>query len=196
MQENPDPIEKKDVEAETSEAAPEPEEGTGKKAEKEVEVEAEVETAKEAAEEAKEMAAEEEKVEEKLPEEEIVAVKEATEEAKETAEEAAEEAAEETKEAAEEAKEEAEEARERVEGAEEAREEHATYTMKRRLTKSKSNKMIFGVCGGLGEYFGIDPTLVRLAFVLLAFLNGIGIVIYIILAVIMPSESGIEMSKE
>ncbi|MCQ1534109.1 PspC domain-containing protein [Methanosarcina sp. KYL-1] len=68
--------------------------------------------------------------------------------------------------------------------------------MKRRLTKSKSNKILFGVCGGLGEYFGIDPTLVRLAFVLLALLNGIGIVIYIILAVIMPSESGIEMSKE
>ncbi len=152
MQENPDPIEKKDVEAETSKVAPEPEEGTGKKAEKEVEVEAEVETAKEAAEEAREEA--------------------------------------------EEVKEEAEEARERVEGAEEAREERASYTMKRRLTKSKSNKMIFGVCGGLGEYFGIDPTLVRLAFVLLAFLNGIGIVIYIILAVIMPSESGIEMSKE
>ncbi|HII00658.1 TPA: PspC domain-containing protein [Methanosarcinaceae archaeon] len=68
--------------------------------------------------------------------------------------------------------------------------------MKRTLAKSKSNKMIFGVCGGIGEYFGIDPTLIRLAFVLLAFLNGIGIVIYIILVVIMPSESGVEMGKE
>lgn len=180
MQENPNPIEKKDVEADTSEAAPEPEEGAGKKAEKEVEVEAELETAKEAAEEAKEEAAVEEKViEEKLPEEEIVAVEEAAEEAKE--------AAEETKEAAEE---------EKVEGAEETKEERTSYTMKRTLTKSKSNKMIFGVCGGIGEYFGIDPTLIRLAFVLLAFLNGIGIVIYIILAVIMPSESGVEMGKE
>ena len=140
-----------------------------------------METAKEAAEEAKEKAAEEVKVEEKLPEEEIVAAKEAAEEAKEEAEEA---------------KEAAEEAKEKVEGAEEAEEERTTYTMKRRLTKSKSNKLIFGVCGGLGEYFGIDPTLIRLAFVLLAFLNGIGIVIYIILAVIMPSESGIEMNKE
>ncbi|AKB23760.1 Stress-responsive transcriptional regulator [Methanosarcina sp. MTP4] len=185
MQENPNPIEKKDVEADTSEAAPEPEEGAGKKAEKEVEVKAEVETAKEEAEEAKEEAAEEEKViEEKLPEEEIVVV-EAAEEAKEAAEEAAEEA-----------KETAGEAEERVEGAEETKEERASYTMKRTLTKSKSNKMIFGVCGGIGEYFGIDPTLIRLAFVLLAFLNGIGIVIYIILAVIMPSESGVEMGKE
>ncbi len=180
MQENPNPIEKKDVEADTSEAAPEPEEGAGKKAEKEVEVEAEVETAKEAAEEAKEGAAVEEKViEEKLPEEEIVAVEEAAEEAKEAAEEA--------KEAAEE---------EKVEGAEETKEERTSYTMKRTLAKSKSNKMIFGVCGGIGEYFGIDPTLIRLAFVLLAFLNGIGIVIYIILVVIMPSESGVEMGKE
>ncbi|MFY1110886.1 MAG: PspC domain-containing protein [Methanosarcinaceae archaeon] len=188
MQENPNPIEKKDVEADTSKAAPEPEEGAGKKAEKEVEVKAEVETAKEEAEEAKEEAAEEEKViEEKLPEEEIVVV-EAAEEAKEAAEEA--------KEAAEEAKETAGEAEERVEGAEETKEERASYTMKRTLTKSKSNKMIFGVCGGIGEYFGIDPTLIRLAFVLLAFLNGIGIVIYIILAVIMPSESGVEMGKE
>ncbi|WP_440956878.1 PspC domain-containing protein [Methanosarcina sp. Mfa9] len=189
MQENPNPIEKKDVEADTSKAAPEPEEGAGKKAEKEVEVKAEVETAKEEAEEAKEEAAEEEKViEEKLPEEEIVVV-EAAEEAKEAAEEA-------TEEATEEAKETAGEAEERVEGAEETKEERTSYTMKRTLTKSKSNKMLFGVCGGIGEYFGIDPTLIRLAFVLLAFLNGIGIVIYIILAVIMPSESGVEMGKE
>ncbi len=152
MQENPNPIEKKDVEADTSEATPEPEEGAGKKAEKELEVEAEVETAKEAAEEVKE-------------------------------------AAEETKGAA-------EEAEEREGEAEETKEGHASYTMKRTLTKSKSNKMIFGVCGGIGEYFGIDPTLIRLAFVLLAFLNGIGIVIYIILAVIMPSESAVEMGQE
>ena len=174
MQENPDSIEKKDLGADTSETVPGTEEGAGKKAEKKTEVEAEVETAKEAAEEAKEKAAEE--------------VKETVEETKEVAEEA--------KEAAEEAKEAAEEAKEKAEGAREAEEERPTYTMKRRLTKSRSNKLIFGVCGGLGEYFGIDPTLVRLAFVLLAFLNGIGIVIYIILAVIMPSDSGIEMSKE
>jgi phage shock protein C len=62
------------------------------------------------------------------------------------------------------------------------------HKKEKRLTKSKSNRMLFGVCGGLGEYFGVDPTLVRLVFVLLALLDGIGIVIYIILAVIMPKE--------
>jgi len=65
--------------------------------------------------------------------------------------------------------------------------------MEKRLTKSKTDRKLFGVCGGLGEYFGIDPTLVRLAFVLLALFNGIGLVLYIILAVIMPSEKNVEM---
>lgn len=76
---------------------------------------------------------------------------------------------------------------------EEAREEkRTTYTMKKRLTKSKKERMLFGVCGGLGEYFGIDPTFIRLAFAALA-LQGIGIVLYIILAIIMPSGEKIEM---
>ncbi len=76
---------------------------------------------------------------------------------------------------------------------EEAREEkRTTYTMKKRLTKSKKNRMLLGVCGGLGEYFGIDPTFIRLAFAALA-LEGIGIVLYIILAIIMPSGERFEM---
>jgi phage shock protein PspC (stress-responsive transcriptional regulator) len=73
-------------------------------------------------------------------------------------------------------------------------EKSTTYTMERRLTRSKTNRMIFGVCGGLGEYFGIDPTLVRLAFVLLTLANGVGLVIYIILAIIMPSGESIEVA--
>jgi Putative stress-responsive transcriptional regulator len=84
----------------------------------------------------------------------------------------------------------AEEAREK---GEEAREEKRTaYTMKKRLTKSKKERMLFGVCGGLGEYFGIDPTFIRLAFAALA-LQGIGIVLYIVLAIIMPSNEKFEM---
>ncbi len=76
---------------------------------------------------------------------------------------------------------------------EEAEEEkRTTYTMKKRLTKSKKERMLFGVCGGLGEYFDIDPTFIRLAFAVLA-LQGIGIVVYIILAIIMPSEESFEM---
>lgn len=54
------------------------------------------------------------------------------------------------------------------------------------LTKSK-NKNIFGVCGGLAEYFGLDPTLVRILFVLGAiFSMSVVFWIYIILAVILP----------
>ncbi len=76
---------------------------------------------------------------------------------------------------------------------EKTREEKRTiYTAKRRLTKSKKDRMLFGVCGGLGEYFDIDPTFIRLAFAILA-LQGIGIVIYIILAIIMPSDKSVEM---
>ncbi|OEU43057.1 transcriptional regulator [Methanosarcina sp. Ant1] len=86
------------------------------------------------------------------------------------------------------------EAKEREAKEREAREERRTvYTMEKRLTKSKTDRKLFGVCGGLGEYFGIDPTLVRLAFVLLALFNGIGLVLYIILAVIIPSEKNVEM---
>ncbi len=77
----------------------------------------------------------------------------------------------------------------------ETREDKSTpYTMEKRLTRSKTNRMLFGVCGGIGEYFGIDPTLVRLAFVLLTLANGIGLVIYLILAIIMPSGESVEVS--
>ncbi|OED06031.1 transcriptional regulator [Methanosarcina sp. A14] len=77
---------------------------------------------------------------------------------------------------------------------EEAKEEkRTTYTMKKRLTKSKKERMLFGVCGGLGEYFDIDPTFIRLAFAALALQGGIGIVLYIILAILMPSGEGYKM---
>ena len=46
--------------------------------------------------------------------------------------------------------------------------------------------MIAGVCGGIAEYFNIDPTLVRLAFVVLLFANGIGLLVYIIAAIVIP----------
>ncbi len=46
--------------------------------------------------------------------------------------------------------------------------------------------MVSGVCGGLGEYFDIDPTLVRIAFVLLAMAGGPGVIAYIILAFVIP----------
>lgn len=57
----------------------------------------------------------------------------------------------------------------------------------KRLTKS-NNRMICGVCGGIGEYLGIDPTVVRLLWVLLSVLGGAGLLAYIIAAIIIPEE--------
>jgi phage shock protein C len=59
----------------------------------------------------------------------------------------------------------------------------------KRLTKSATNRVFAGVAGGLGEYFGIDPTFVRLAFVLFAFYGGFGLIAYIALALFMPENS-------
>lgn len=50
----------------------------------------------------------------------------------------------------------------------------------------KKDKKIFGVCGGLGEYFDLDPTLIRAAFLVSAIIFGSGILLYIILAIVMP----------
>lgn len=57
----------------------------------------------------------------------------------------------------------------------------------KKLTKSRKNAKISGVCSGIAEYFGIDPTLVRVAYLVFTFL-GIGspVILYIILAWIMP----------
>lgn len=60
--------------------------------------------------------------------------------------------------------------------------------MARRLYRSKSERILGGVCGGLGEYLDVDPTVVRLVFILLAILGGHGVLAYLILLLIMPSE--------
>ena len=57
----------------------------------------------------------------------------------------------------------------------------------KRLYRSVKNKVICGVCGGIAEYFGVDPTIVRLAFVLLCFGWGSGLLAYIVAAPILPS---------
>ena len=64
------------------------------------------------------------------------------------------------------------------------------FTMEgKKLYRSKTNKMIAGVCGGLAQYFGIDATVVRLILALLVFFGmGSGILLYIILAILMPLE--------
>ena len=56
----------------------------------------------------------------------------------------------------------------------------------KKLYRSSTNSMLAGVCGGIGEYFNIDPTLVRLAWVLFSVLGGAGVMAYIIAAIIIP----------
>ena len=57
----------------------------------------------------------------------------------------------------------------------------------KRLYRSSVNYMLAGVCGGIGEYFNIDPTLIRLLFVLFGCTGG-GILAYIIAAIIIPDQ--------
>ncbi len=55
----------------------------------------------------------------------------------------------------------------------------------KKLTKS-SNRMICGVCAGIGEYLGIDPTVIRLLWVIFSFMGGAGLLAYIVAAIIIP----------
>ena len=56
----------------------------------------------------------------------------------------------------------------------------------KKLYKSSVNRMLCGVCGGIAEYFDIDPTLVRLVWVIITLMGGAGILAYIIAAIIIP----------
>ena len=56
----------------------------------------------------------------------------------------------------------------------------------KKLYRSRNDKMLTGVCGGLGDFLGLDPTLVRLMFVLLAILGGHGVILYLIMCIIVP----------
>ncbi len=58
----------------------------------------------------------------------------------------------------------------------------------KRLYKSSTDKKICGVCGGLAEYFGIDPTIVRLIWAILVVFFGTGVLIYIIAALVLPDR--------
>lgn len=65
--------------------------------------------------------------------------------------------------------------------------------MKKKLYKIEKGRKIEGVCGGIAEYFDIDPTLVRLIWVLFTACSlGSGIIAYIIAAIIMPRKSDVE----
>ncbi len=61
----------------------------------------------------------------------------------------------------------------------------------RRLTRSSKNKMICGVCGGIGEYLNVDPTIIRLVWLFLI-LSGVAIFVYFIAALIIPLDKDVE----
>ncbi len=58
----------------------------------------------------------------------------------------------------------------------------------KRLVRSTADRRIAGVCGGIGEYFGIDPTMVRIGWVVFCLLGGSGVLAYILCALIIPEE--------
>ena len=60
--------------------------------------------------------------------------------------------------------------------------------MEKRLYKSRENRMLDGVCGGIAEYFNIDPTIVRLGWVIFSLAGGSGVLAYIIALIIIPEK--------
>lgn len=59
----------------------------------------------------------------------------------------------------------------------------------RKLYRSNTNKKLFGVCGGIGEYFNVDPTLVRIGWIISSLMLGAGLIAYLICAMVMPQSS-------
>jgi phage shock protein C len=64
----------------------------------------------------------------------------------------------------------------------------------KKLYRSRNNKMIAGVCGGLAEYYKVDPSWVRLAFVLFFFLGGCALLVYFIMWLIVPLSPAPDLS--
>ena len=60
--------------------------------------------------------------------------------------------------------------------------------MKKRFYKSSTDKKVCGVCGGIANYFDVDPTVIRLIWVIFTLAGGSGLIAYIIAAIIMPDE--------
>ncbi len=61
---------------------------------------------------------------------------------------------------------------------------------KKRLYRSRDGRVVAGVCAGLADYFGIDPTLVRLAFALVTVFGGVGILLYLCAWIVIPEQDG------
>jgi phage shock protein C len=60
----------------------------------------------------------------------------------------------------------------------------------KKLYRSRTERILFGVCGGLGQYFNIDPVIVRIVFAILTFISGTGVLLYIVLLIVVPREPG------
>ena len=60
--------------------------------------------------------------------------------------------------------------------------------MNKKLYKSNSDQKLDGVCAGIGEYFDVDPTVIRLAWVLFSLLGGSGVLAYIVCAIVIPRK--------
>lgn len=68
---------------------------------------------------------------------------------------------------------------------------HAPQFKEKKLTRSRTDKIVAGVCGGLGLYYGIKPVMIRLFFIVFTFLDGrVGLIIYLVLVLLLPLESG------
>ena len=64
----------------------------------------------------------------------------------------------------------------------------------KKLFRSTTNRMVCGVCGGLGDFFGIDTTVIRILYVVISLITSaglLGLILYFILAVIIPEDDGI-----
>ena len=60
--------------------------------------------------------------------------------------------------------------------------------MEKKLYRSPDNRMIGGVCGGLAEYLGVDPTVVRLIMALITFVGGMSLLVYLLMWLIIPEK--------
>jgi phage shock protein PspC (stress-responsive transcriptional regulator) len=68
--------------------------------------------------------------------------------------------------------------------------------MEKKLYRSETNRMLAGVCGGIGEYFNFDPTILRLLFVIFALWGGGGLLAYIVCWIVIPTESSIKKTSD
>lgn len=68
--------------------------------------------------------------------------------------------------------------------------------MEKKLYRIEEGKMLAGVCGGIAEYFNLDPTLIRLAWVVFSVCGGSGVLAYIIAAIIMPTKSTVKLGEK